>query len=84
MNPTDVDKIAKATTDLTILALTNTLKNTKSELAAVARATPMQYGIGVDKAGLPVDGTTLLGTITALYHMVEDIKDVVSTQGATG
>jgi hypothetical protein len=84
MNPTDVTRIAKETTDLTILALTNTLKNTKSDLAAVARATPMQYGIGVDKAGLPVDGTTLLGTITALYHMVEDIKDVVSTQGATG
>lgn len=77
MNPADIAKIAKASSDLTLTALNNTLRNDKSELAAAARATPWQYGAGVKKAGLPVDGMSMLGLMSDLHARLERIEAAV-------
>jgi hypothetical protein len=74
MNPADITKIAKAASDLTITAYTNTLRNAKSELHAVAAATPWQYGAGVIKAGLPEDNVSMLWLMNDLHARLERIE----------
>lgn len=78
MNPADVTKIAKATATETVLAFNNTLRNAKSELAAAMRATPWQYGSGVEKAGLPEDNVSMLWVINDVVGRLERIEDRLS------